>query len=216
MARKLIRGTALNAFLELPGPGRGLRPYANKEVIYAQGNPANAVFYIQSGIVKLTMVSRQKKAVVSILQVGDFFGEACLGRQGRRMSTATAIGTSVITRLEKATFRRELERDPVLADFFITFLLSQIDRFKEDLADHFLNSSSRRLARILLIHAGSAQKLKSGRTALQLSQTTLAEMVGTTRARISFFMNDFRKKGYIRYNGNLQIDSDRLGAFLQG
>lgn len=215
MAKKLKPSPT--AFLKQPGTARKTRSYADKEVIYFQGDPAQGVFYIQSGLVKLTTSSKRqkKKAVVALLQEGDFFGEACLGSQIRRTSTAASIGGATITRLGSSTFRQAMKQDPVFADYFITYLLAQIDRLKDDLADHFLNSSDRRLARILLIHGGVTGESKDGQSVFQLSQTTLSEMVGTTRSRISFFMNGFRKKGYISYNGDLQIDSERLGAFLK-
>lgn len=208
----------LSAYLKPPGPGRSIRVYGDDEVVYSQGGPADAVFYLQSGMVKLTMVSkgRRKKAVLAVLQEGDLFGEGCLGRQRQRISTATSMGPSTITRVEKNSFRRLLDRDPAFAAIFINYLLSEIDRFKADLADHFLNSSKRRLARILLRHEASGHKSKSGPFTLGFNQTTLAEMVGTTRARVSHFMNEFRQKGYVRYNGGLQVNSERLTAFLQG
>ena len=205
-------------FLTEAGPARSVRVYRNKEVIYSQGSPADAVFYLQSGAVKLTVASphRGKKAVLAVLEEGDFFGEGCLGRERQRISTATSMGSSTVTRLGKNAFRQKIDRDPAFAAMFMTYLLSQIARFKADLADHFLNSSERRLARILLTYRGFLQKSKSGPFTLGLSQSALAEMVGTTRARVSTFMNRFRKKGYVRYNGGLQIDPERLTAFLQG
>lgn len=219
MAGKPKSGLTPTVFLKQAGPGRNIRLYQDKEVAYLQGSPANAVFYIQSGMVKLTVASnrgRKKKAVLAVLQAGDLFGEGCLGSERRRMSTATSIGQSTITRVEKAVFRKQLDRDPEFAAMFTEYLLSQILRLKEDLADHFFNFSERRLARLLLTHRGFTQTSKSGSSSLHLSQTTLAEMVGTTRGRVSRFMNQFRVKGYIRYNGGLEIDSERLAAFLEG
>jgi len=219
MAVKRKSGLTPTVFLKQAGPGRSIRVYRDKEVAYLQGSPAKAVFYIQSGMVKLTVASnrgRKKKAVLAVLQAGDFFGEGCLGSERRRMSTATSIGPSTITRVEKAVFRGELDRDPEFAAMFTEYLLSEIARLKADLADHFFNFSERRLARILLTHRGFTQTSKTGSSLLHLSQTTLAEMVGTTRGRVSRFMNEFRGKGYIRYNGGLEIDSERLTAFLEG
>ena len=218
MAGKPRSGLPPTVFLKQAGPGRSIRVYRDKEVAYLQGSLANAVFYVQSGMVKLTVVSKRgrKKAVLSLLQEGDFFGEDCLGREHKRMSTATSIGPSTLTVVEKAVFRGELERDPEFAAMFMEYLLSEIVRFKADLADHFFNFSERRLARILLTHRGFVQKSKSGTSSLRFSQTTLAEMVGTTRGRVSGFMKEFREKGYIRYNGGLEIDSERLTAFLEG
>jgi CRP/FNR family transcriptional regulator, cyclic AMP receptor protein len=217
MAAKPKRGLSPKAFLEQTGPGRRIRVYRNKEVVYATGSPADAVFYLRSGMIKLTVTSkrRRKKAVLAILQEGDFFGEGSLGKEPRRTSTVTSIGTSTIARVEKGIFRRKLDRDPAFAAMFTSYLLSQIARFKADLADHFLNFSERRLARVLLMQGVLAQKSKSGPSTLRFSQATLAEMIGTTRPRVSRFMNDFREKGYIRYNGGVEINSERLTAYLQ-
>jgi CRP-like cAMP-binding protein len=210
------------AFLQRAGPGRHIRVYRDKEVVYSQESPADAVFYLQSGMVKLTMVSKcgGKKAVLALLQRGDLFGEGCLAKYGQRMSTATSLGTSTITRLDEATFRRKIDRDRVFAAMFITYLISRTVRLKEDLADHCLNSSQRRLARILLMYRSNVETSRNGASTLRFSQATLAEMVGTTRSRVSGFMNEFRKKGYVRYHGGLErggweVDAEGLTAFLQ-
>jgi CRP/FNR family transcriptional regulator, cyclic AMP receptor protein len=215
MASKPKRGLAPVAFLKQPGDGRTIRLYRNKEVIYAQGHPADAVFYVQSGMVKLTIASKQnrKKAALALLQEGDLFGEGCLGKETARTSSATSMGPSTGTRLKKATFRRKMDRDPEFASIVITCLLSRIDRLQADLADHFFNFSERRLARLLLTHACFAGKSP---LILRISQATLAEMVGTTRSRVSRFMNKFREKGYVRYNGGMHINPGRLTAFLRG
>ena len=204
------------AILEQAGPGRSVRICRDKEVVYSQGDPADALFYLQSGMVKLTMGSkhRRRKAVLAVLYAGDFFGEGCLGRETHRMSTAISIGPSTITHLDKVIFRRQLDRDPVFAGTFIDWLLGQAIRLKTDLADHFLNYSERRLARVLLQNHAAQRAQRE--PAAPLTQTTLAEMVGTTRSRVSGFMNGFRKKGYVRYNGDLKVDSRRLTAFLKG
>src|SRR5579859_216542 len=206
------------AFLKQAGSGKSIRVYRNNEVIYLQGDPADALFYLQSGMVKLTVASKRgrKKAVLAVLQEGNFFGEGCLGIQLRRMYTATSMGASTITRFGKVPFLRKLARDPEFAAMFTQYLLSQIARFEADLADHFFNFSERRLARILLMHGTLTQKSESGTSSLRFSQTTLAQMVGTTRGRVSSFMKEFRQKGYIRYNGGLEINSERLTAFLEG
>jgi CRP/FNR family cyclic AMP-dependent transcriptional regulator len=205
------------AFLQQAGPGKTIAVYRDKEVLYSQHSPGDAIFYLQSGLVKLTMAmrARRKKAVVSVLQAGDIFGECSLGAQGRRVTTATSIGTSTITRLERATFRRKINQDTAFAEMFIGYLISQAARYKADLADHFLNSCEKRLARLLLMHGSLVQKSGSGYSTLRFSQSALAEMVGTTRARVNGFMNEFREKGYIRYNGGLEIDAPTLTAFLQ-
>jgi CRP/FNR family cyclic AMP-dependent transcriptional regulator len=185
--------------------------------VYSQGDPSAAIFYIHSGMVILTVTSkhRRRKAVLAVLHEGDFFGEGCLQKETQRMSTAVSIGLSTITRLEKATFRDRIANDSELAAKFISCVLCQTARFKADLADHLLNVSEKRLARVLLMNKDLAERLKSGHSTFQLSQTTLANMVGTTRSRISYFMNRFREMGYIRYNGVLEIDAERLAHFLQ-
>jgi len=216
------RSITLSAFLRKAGPGRSIRVYEDKEVIYSQGHSADAVFYIKSGIVKLTVGDKRqgKHAVLAILAKGAFFGEGCLlpTRAARRMSTATSIGSSTIVCVKRAAFRVMLVREPALTDLLIEHLLSQTAQFKMDLADHRLNSGAgeRRLARILLAYSRIAQKSAAGPFLHPLSQTTLAGMVGTTRTRLNQFMNKFRKQGYVRYNGGLEINSERLAAFLQG
>jgi len=191
------------------------RNYRNKEIVFSQGDPADAVFYIQSGTVKLTAVStRRKKAIIAFLQRGSFFGEGSLGEQSLRIYTARSIGQSSITRLRKETTLRALKRDPQFAALFVAYLLSRIVRIEEDLVDQFFNFSERRLARVLLLF-GQIIKESKPEYPLKVSQSTLAEMVGTTRARVSKFMNVFKKKGLVSYNGGLQINSALLTAFLQ-
>jgi len=206
------------AFLRRAGPGKSTRLYLDKEVIYSQESPPDAIFYIHSGIVKLTVISkrRRKKAVLAILGESDFFGEGCLGKTSQRLSTAASIGPSIITRVEKEIFRRKIEQDAAFGAMFMRFLLARNARLKADLEDRFFNSSERRLARILLMIGSFGRKSKGGASVLPISQGALAEMVGTTRERVSSFMNKFREKGYIKYNGTLEIDPDRLTAFLQG
>jgi CRP/FNR family transcriptional regulator, cyclic AMP receptor protein len=218
MPVKRKRSLTPTAFLRQPGSGRTIRTYGDKEVIYSQESPANGVFYVQTGMVKLTAASklRRKTAVLAILQEGDLFGDCCLGGQTRRMSSATSIGPCTITYLDKNTFQHKLNRDPVFAAMFIRYLVAQNARLKAALADHALNFCERRLARILLMHGSLAQKLKGEPSSVRFSQTTLAEMVGTTRSRISSFMNEFRTKGYIRYNGSLEVDTELLTNFLDG
>jgi CRP/FNR family cyclic AMP-dependent transcriptional regulator len=220
MATRRRSATALSEFLQEAGPGRSIRVYRNREAIYSQDQPADAIFYVTSGAVKLTITDkrRRKHAVLAILTTGAIFGEGSLlqGRAARRMSTATSIGSSTIARVEKGIFSDRIAREPVLAGLFIRYLISQAVLFKMDLADHRLNSGAgdRRLARILLAYGEFAQPSRGGFSTHLLSQTTLAEMVGTTRSRINEFMNKFRKQGYVRYNGGLQIDAERLKVFL--
>jgi len=194
--------------------GMSVRDYQDKEVIFSQGDVADAVFYVQSGTVKLTAVSsRRKKAIIAFLQRGSFFGEGCLGGQSWRISTARSIGPSNIIRLRKQNTIRTLERDPKFAAFFVEYLLSRIIRIEEDLVDQFFNFSERRLARVLLLFAQITKESKP-ESPLKVSQSTLAEMVGTTRARVSKFMSGFRKKGFVSYNGGLQINSPLIISFL--
>jgi CRP-like cAMP-binding protein len=216
MAKKNICDASI-AFLQQAGPGKTIVVYRDKEVLYSQQGPADAIFYLQSGLVKLTIATRghRRKAVVAVLQAGDIFGECSLGLRPHRISTATSVGISTVTRVERAAFNRKINQDTAFAGMFIAYLVSQTARYKADLADHFLNSSEKRLARLLLMRGSLVQKSSSGYSTLRFSQSALAEMVGTTRARVNGFMNDFRQKGYIRYNGGLEIDAPRLTAFLQ-
>jgi len=218
MAAKSKRDLNPKAFRQQFDQGR-TREYRDQEVVYSQGSPSAGVFYIRSGIVTLTMVSerRGRQGVLAVLKAGDFFGEDCLRKRTRRMSTATSIGASTITCMETGIFRQAIGRETMFAAAFIKYLLTQNARLKADLADHFFNSSEKRLARILLMHVSLAQGVSSN---VRFSQATLAEMVGTTRGRVNKFMNQFKRKGYIRYsrglyNGSLEIDAKRLATFLQ-
>ena len=193
-------------FLKRIGSRRTSREYRNKEPIFAQGDAADAMFYIEAGNVKLTVLSKRgKKAVIAIFRQGDFFGEGCLGASSLRVSTATAVQLSTIVRVEKAIIVRIVHEDPVFARLFIAHLLSRVARIEGDLLDQLLNSSERRLARTLLLLAGLGVRSRPYSANLKVSQGTLAEMVGTTRSRVSFFMNRFRKMGLIDYNGTLRV-----------
>ena len=190
------------------------RSYRNNEVAFLQGDAADAVFYVQSGTVKLTVAAtRRKKAIIAVLLRGSFFGEGCLGGQAVRMYTARSIGQSNVIRLEKESMVRRLKRDPQFAALFNAYLLSRVIRVEEDLVDQFFNFSEKRLARALLLFGQIIKESKPGRP-LKVSQATLAEMVGTTRSRVSKFMNAFKKKGFVQYNGGLQINSALLSSFL--
>src|SRR6204780_4962710 len=192
-----------------------VRSYRDNEIIFSQGDNADAVFYIQSGTVKLTMAAtRRKKAIIAVLLRGSFFGEGCLGGQSLRMYTARSIGPSNITRLQKERSLRTLKRDPQFAALLNAYLLSRVIRVEEDLADQFFNFSEKRLARVLLLFGQITKESKTD-SPLKVSQSTLAEMVGTTRPRVSKFMNEFKKKGLVSYNGGLQIHSARIAEFLQ-
>jgi CRP/FNR family cyclic AMP-dependent transcriptional regulator len=182
--------------------GKSSREYRDKEVIFSQGEAADAVFYIQSGKVKLTVVSKRgKEAVVAILQEGSFFGEGCLAGQPRRMATAKALQQGLIVRVTKQAMVELLHQEPKFAERFIAYLLSRNIRMEEDLVDQLFNSSEKRLARLLLLMANFGKESKPIPLVAKISQETLAEMVGTTRSRVSFFMNRFRKLGFLEYNG---------------
>ena len=190
------------------------RSYRNNEAAFLQGDPADAVFYVQSGTVKLTVAAtRRKKAIIAVLLRGSFFGEGCLAGQAVRMYTARSIGQSNVIRLEKESMVRALKRDPQFVALFNEYLLSRVIRVEEDLVDQFFNFSEKRLARVLLLFGQIIKESKPERP-LKVSQATLAEMVGTTRSRVSKFMNAFKKKGFVHYNGGLQINSALISSFL--
>jgi CRP-like cAMP-binding protein len=195
--------------------GMTVRSFRDNEVAFLQGDAADAIFYIQSGTVKLTVAAtRRKKAIIAVLLRGSFFGEGCLGGQAVRMYTARSIGQSNVIRLEKESTVRALKRDAQFAALFNAYLLSRVIRVEEDLVDQFFNFSEKRLARVLLLFGQIIKESKPERP-LKVSQATLAEMVGTTRERVSTFMSGFKKKGLVQYNGGLQINSDLINAFLQ-
>src|SRR6202140_5576578 len=174
--------------------GMTFRNYRDKDVIFSQGDAADSVLYIESGTVKLTAVPARKKAIIAILQRGSFFGEGCLAGQALRICTARSIGQSAVIRLQKERTARTLKRDPKFATMFVGYLLSRVVRIEEDLIDQFFNFSERRLARVLLLF-GDITKESNSDSPLKVSQSTLAGMVGTARARVSKFMNEFKKRG---------------------
>ena len=195
--------------------GRTIATYGRNQLVFSQGEPADAVFYIQQGQVKLTVLSeRGKEAVVAIFGTGDFCGEGCLAGQSLRIATAKAIEESKIMRLEKAAMISLLHNEPELSERFISHLLARNIRVEADLVDQLFNSSEKRLARLLLILSKFGKEDKPERIVPKISQETLAEMVGTTRARVNFFMNKFRKLGLIDYNGHLEIRSSLLDVIL--
>jgi CRP-like cAMP-binding protein len=197
------------------GTRRTTRVYREGQTVFAQGDRADAVFFVERGKVKLTVLSRHgKQAVIAILDPGNFFGEGCLAGQALRMSTATATMDSSIVLLKKPTMLRALHRDVEFSERFTTYLLSRNIRIEEDLVDQLFNSSEKRLARILLLLANFGKEGRPERVVPKLSQETLAEMVGTTRSRVSFFMNKFRKLGFIEYNGGLEVHSSLLHVVL--
>jgi CRP-like cAMP-binding protein len=197
------------------GEGRTTANYERNETVFAQGDPANAIFYLQKGRVKLTVVSHQgKEAVVAILGPGDFFGEGCLARQSLRMSTATAMDESSVMKLEKTRMMRVLHEEPAFSEVFVAHLLARSIRVEEDLVDQLFNSSEKRLARVLLLLANFGKEGQPEPVIAKISQETLAEMVGTTRSRVSFFMNKFRKLGFIDYKDRLEVHSSLLNVVL--
>jgi CRP-like cAMP-binding protein len=197
------------------GDGRTIIDYTSGQVIFAQGDPADAIFYIQNGKVKLTVVSKPgREAVLAILGTGDFFGESCLAGQPFCMKSAIAIGDTTIMRVEKQAMIRLLRQEPTFSELFMTHLLSRNIRIEEDLMDQLFNSSEKRLARILLLLANFGKEGKPEPVIAKISQETLAEMIGTTRSRVSFFMNKFRKLGFLEYNGGLKIHSSLLNVIL--
>jgi len=205
----------VKTLLEAVGDGSATRDYQKAQPIFAQGDRADAVFFVQRGKVKLTVLSRQgKQAVIALLGPGDFFGEGCLGGQPVRMATATAMTEAEIVRLPKQTMIRALHRDAVFSELFTTYLLSRNIRMEEDLVDQLFNSSEKRLARILLLLANFGKEGRPEPVVPKISQETLAEMVGTTRSRISHFMNKFRKLGFVQYNGGLEVHSSLLHVVL--
>jgi len=193
--------------------GMTFRNYRDNETVFSQGDVADSVFYIESGTVKLTAVTTRKKAIIAILPRGSFFGEGCLAGQSLRICTARSIGQSNIIRLRKDSTVRTLKKDPQFARLFVGYLVSRVVRIEEDLIDQFFNFSERRLARVLLLFGEITKESKSD-SPLKVSQSTLAEMVGTTRPRVSKFMNEFKRKGLVSYNGGLQINSARVMEFL--
>jgi CRP/FNR family cyclic AMP-dependent transcriptional regulator len=202
-------------FLDSAGVARKVTEFENKETIFSQGDPAEAVLYIQKGGVRLSVVNEAgKEAVVAVLGPGDFFGEGCLAGQPIRVGTATAIAATTALAIEKQEMIRVLHDEHAFSDRFITYMLSRNIRIEEDLVNQLFNSSEKRLARTLLLLARYGTQDKPQRVLPKIPQETLAEMVGTTRSRVNFFMNKFRKLGFIKYNGVLQIDTSLLSVIL--
>ena len=202
-------------FLDSAGIARTVEEFKKKEVIFSQGDPGKNVLYIQKGGVRLSVVNQTgKEAVVAILGPGDFFGEGCLAGQPLRIGTATAIHPTTVLVIEKKEMIRVLHHEHAFSDRFISYMLSRNIRIEEDLIDQLFNSSEKRLARTLLLLARYGKEDKPQRVLPKISQEMLAEMVGTTRSRVNFFMNKFRKMGFIKYNGGLQINSSLLSIVL--
>ena len=202
-------------FLDTENVGRTICKYRKDQMVFSQGSSADAVFYIQKGKVKITVVSEQgKEAVVAILGPDEFCGEGCLTGQPRRMATAVAMTECEIMRLEKAAMIRVLHEEPTFSEMFVAHLLARTIRVEEDLVDQLFNSSEKRLARSLLLLANFGKDGRPERIIAKVSQETLAEMIGTTRSRVSHFMNKFRKLGFIDYNGHLEVHSSLLNVVL--
>ena len=204
-------------FLATMGAGRTAVGFSKKQTILSQGDAADAVFYIQEGKVRLTVVSDAgKEATIGVLSNGDFFGEGCLAGQPLRMASATAMTDCDLLRINKKTMMEALHREHALSDMFVAYLLGRNIRYEEDLVDQLFNSSEKRLARILLLLAHFGKEGVPQTVIPKISQETLAEMVGTTRSRVSFFMNRFRKMGFVEYDGGsgLQVHSSLLNIVL--
>ena len=203
-------------FLATANSGRALSKYRTDQAIFSQGDAADAVFYIQKGQVKIIVVSEQgKEAVVAVLGPDEFCGEGCLTGQPRRMATATAMTECGIMRLEKAAIIRVLHEEPAFSEMFVSHLLARTIRVEADLVDQLFNSSEKRLARALLLLANFGKEGTPEPITAKISQAMLAEMIGTTRPRVSMFMNKFRKLGFIEYNGRLQVHSSLLSVVLR-
>lgn len=215
MAKKSKAKFDPEAFLAKADGGVAISKYRKGQVVFAQGEPADSVFYIREGRVKIAVVSDQgKEAVVAFLKAGDFIGEGSLTGRPRRVSTARAMEDSVITRVDKATMVRMLHDQPNFSELFTAHLLARTIRVEEDLVDQLFNSSEKRLARALLLLANFGKDGKQEPVIAKVSQETLADMIGTTRSRVSHFMNKFRQLGYIDYNGDLEVHSSLLDAVL--
>jgi CRP/FNR family transcriptional regulator, cyclic AMP receptor protein len=205
----------VKAFLNSVDAGRTVATYRNDQKVFSQGDPADSVFFIQKGKVKVYVVSEQgKEAVVALHGSGDFFGEGCLTGQPIRLATVSAITESVVTRLDKTVMARVLREQPKFSEMFMSFLLARNARVEEDLVDQLFNSSEKRLARLLLLMANFGKEGKPEPVIAKISQETLAEMIGTTRPRVSTFMNKFRKLGFINYNGDLEVHNSLLNVVL--
>jgi len=215
--RKSTQKSSFNAqaFLDSAGVARKVTEFKKKEAVFSQGDPAKNVLYIQKGGIRLSVVNETgKEAVVAVLGPGDFFGEGCLAGQAIRIGSAKAIGATTVLVIEKQEMIRVLHAEHAFSDRFISYMLSRNIRVEEDLVDQLFNSSEKRLARTLLLLARYGREDKPEKVLAKISQETLAEMVGTTRSRVNFFMNKFRKLGFIRYNGGLHINTSLLSVVL--
>ncbi|MBZ5720442.1 MAG: Crp/Fnr family transcriptional regulator [Acidobacteriia bacterium] len=216
MARGKARPFDPRAYLAQSGLGRAMVQYRKNRTIFAQGQPADAVFYIQKGRVKLSVLSKQgKEATIALLGQDEFMGEGCItSDQPKRMASATAITDCSVLRIERKTMLSVLHREHAFSDLFVAYLVTRNSQIQEDLVDQLFNSAEKRLARTLLLLARFGKDGRSEVVLPKISQETLAEMIGTTRARVNFFMNRFRRLGFIQYNGGLEIHSSLLDIVL--
>src|ERR1700726_1194518 len=203
------------SFLSKVNGGRTISDYRKNQIVYSQGDPSDSVFFIQSGRAKKSVVSEQgKEAVVALLGTGDFFGEGCLAGETLRLSTVSALTKCTVARISKADITRVIHTEPAFAELFISHLLARNTRVEEDLVDQLFNSSEKRLARTLLLLANFCKEGEPEPVLAKISQETLAEMIGTTRSRVSHFMNKFRNLGLIDYNGQIEVHNSLLSAVL--
>jgi len=213
--KRLKRAFDPAVFLETAAKGRTVSTHLKRKIIFAQGSPADSVIYIKKGKVKVTVLSKQgKEAVVAILGVDEFLGEGCLIGQPKRLATATALTDCVTMRVEKSEILRVLQDEPAFSRMFISHILARNARVEEDLVDQLFNSTEKRLARVLLLLANFGKEGRPEPIIAKISQETLAEMIGTTRSRVSHFMNKFRQMGFIDYNGHLEVHSSLLSVVL--
>ncbi|MCC2643256.1 MAG: Crp/Fnr family transcriptional regulator [Nitrospira sp.] len=215
MARKPRTTFSSQSFLTTTGPGKKLLSYLPKQRVFSQGDPADFVFYIQKGTVKLSVLSPQgKEAVVAVLKKEHFFGEQCLSGHTVQSMNATVMDQVSLVRITKAKMTQVLQNEPSFSELFLKYVLSHSMRVEEDLVDQLFNSSEKRLARVLLLLANFGKKGKPQPTIPHVTQEMLADMIGTTRPRVNFFMNKFRQLGFIEYNGTLQVHSSLLNVVL--
>ena len=215
MARKPSNSFSSHSFLTTPGPGKKLLTFKPKQPVFSQGDPADSVFYIQQGTVKLSVLSPQgKEAVVAVLKREHFFGEQSLTGHDIQSMNATVMEHAIILRITRAKMTQVLQDEPSFSELFLKYVLSHSMRVEEDLVDHLFNSSEKRLARVLLLLANFGKKGKPQPTIPHITQEMLADMIGTTRPRVNFFMNKFRQLGFIEYNGTLQVHSSLLNVVL--
>jgi CRP/FNR family transcriptional regulator, cyclic AMP receptor protein len=206
----------LEKYLNTPGTGKKFLTYRKGQNVFTQGEPCDSVLYLRRGSVKLTILSaRGKEAVIALLHPGDFFGEGCIAGQPLRVATAAALEDTTVLSIAKKEMIRVIHKEHAFSDRFVSHMLRRNMRFEEDLTDQLFNSSEKRLARVLLLIARYGKAEQPDKIVTKLSQETLAEMIGTTRSRVSVFMNKFRKLGYIRYNGGLHINSSLLSVVLR-